>query len=56
MEDHKKHIKALIGGLLVNNDCRIDHVVREITEAIIDSRKELLNECVKKIFQGEHDV
>lgn len=56
MDNTKKKIKALISGLLADDDKRVKSVVRDLSESIIPDREQDIMNVLIESFKGETDV
>ena len=55
MSDNKQ-IKALIAGLLANNEQRVEQVTRELVESMVLAKRDLMVEALRIKFEGNTDV
>jgi len=56
MDNTKKKIKALISGLLADDDDKVKSVVRDLSESIMTDRENEIMSVLVKSFKGETDV
>jgi len=56
MNNSKKKIKALISGLLADDNDKVKSVVRDLSESIIADREYDIMNALVKSFKGETDV
>lgn len=56
MDNTKKKIKALISGLLADDDNKVKSVVRDLSESIIPDREQDIMSVLIESFKGETDV
>jgi hypothetical protein len=49
----EKKIKALISGLIVNDDARIEKLVNELSESILPDKEEKIMSILLENFKGE---
>lgn len=55
MNDNKQ-IKALIAGLLANNEQRVNQLTRELVESMVIAKKDVVVEALRMKFNGVTDV
>ena len=56
MEGNKKHIKALISGLLANDDQKVARIVNELSESILPQKEKIIMKIIIESLRGELDV
>lgn len=49
----EKKIKSLIGGLIVNDDKKINQLINELTESIVSDKENFIIEAISDSFRGE---
>lgn len=56
MNNTQKQIKALISGLLADDNQRIDKIVRELSESIITEKENDIMTIITESFNGDSHV
>lgn len=56
MDNTKKKIKALISGILADDDQKVKSVVRDLSESIIPDREQDIMNVLIESFNGETNV
>jgi hypothetical protein len=56
MNGTKKKVKALIGGLLANDDAKVESLVRDLTNSIIPERSDIIIRALLDHLRGNTDV
>ena len=54
--NNKKRIKALVSGLMANDEDRVNNLVRELTESIIPEKEDDIMDIITESFKGESNV
>jgi len=56
MDNTKKKIKALISGILAEDNQKVKSVVKDLTESIIPEKEQDIMNVLIESFKGETDV
>jgi len=56
MDNTKKKIKALISGILADDDQKVKTAVRDLSECIIPDREQDIMNALIESFKGETNV
>jgi hypothetical protein len=53
---NEKKIRAIIGGIISNDDSRVDQLVRELTESVVAGMESKITKTLTESFRGETNV
>jgi hypothetical protein len=56
MENYKKQIKSLIGGLITNDTKKINSLVKELSESVVPEKEDYIMKVLIESFRGETNV
>jgi hypothetical protein len=56
MNNTKKQIKAIISGLLADDNQRVERIVRELSESIIPEKERDIMQIITESFRGDTHV
>jgi hypothetical protein len=56
MNNTKKQIKAIISGLLADDNQRVDRIVRELSESIIPEKERDIMQIITESFNKDVNV
>jgi len=56
MTNSKKKIKSLIGGLITNDQAKIESLVKELSKSVVPEKEECIMNVLIESFKGETNV
>ena len=56
MKNSKKQMKSLIGGLITNDQAKIESMVKELSQSIVPDKEEEIMSILVESFKGETNV